>query len=892
MGYHQLEKETVIKELETDISSGLSQKEVNIRIEKYGLNELEKPKQRSLLLKFFDQLKDFMIIILLAAAVLSFITNDVIEGILVIAIVLINALLGIFQEAKAEKALQAIQKMASPHAKVRRDGVEMIIDVSDLVIGDIVLIEAGDYIPADVRLIECVNLKVDESALTGEAVPVEKSIDVLEKEDIPLGDRINMGYMSTVATYGRAVAVVVGTGMNTEIGKIAKMISAAKEDETPLQKSISQLGKMLAIIAISITALIFLINIIEHYILDTDPVTWVVWKDSLMTSVALAVAAIPEGLPAIITIVLALGMQNLARQKAIMKSLHAVETLGSTSTICSDKTGTLTQNVMTVTHVFYDNKEVIVDSKTTLDENLNKLLTYGVLCNDTKVNLDEENSYIKIGDPTEVAFIDLAILLKENPIDIASFYPRVSELPFDSERKLMTTVHDFKDGRYAVIKGAPDVMFLRTKDDTKVYEEANINMTNKALRVLAVGYKKIDKNKALKELNHKYLEEDIHILGLVGMIDPPRPEVKEAIKVSYEAGIDVIMITGDHKNTALAIAKELNIIRYKDDMAISGIELDKLDNEEFNNLLPHIKVYARVSPENKVRIVEAWKDRGNIVAMTGDGVNDAPALKTANIGIAMGITGTEVSKGAADMVLADDNFTTIVNAVGEGRGIYANIKKAIHFLLSCNIGEIITILLGTVLGALIFGGAVTTLTAVQILWVNLVTDSLMAIAIGLEPKEADIMKEKPRDSKKSFFSDGLGIKIAWQGIMLGLLSFSAFVIGYYIHEGDRNVKLLNASTMTFMVLAISQLFHAFNIKSETKSIVKTKFNKYLLYAFIISLSLQLLTIVFSLTRGLFDLSNLNLIEWLIVLGLAITPVIVVETQKLISSLIRKHSSNS
>lgn len=880
MQFHQLDKETIIKDLKTTVEQGLSQIEVNQRLDKYGLNELEKPKKRSLLLKFFDQLKDFMIVILLFAAILSFITADYAEGILVIVIVLLNALLGILQEAKAEKALQAIQKMASPHAKVRRDGIEMIIDVSNLVVGDIVLIEAGDYIPADIRILESVNLKVDESALTGEAVPVDKKSIVLEKEDIALGDRVNMGYMSTVATYGRAVGVVVLTGMDTEIGKIAKMISVAKADETPLQKSIAQLGKSLAIIAIIITVLIFGINVAQHYAFDNDPITWGVWKDALMTSVALAVAAIPEGLPAIITIVLALGMQNLARQKAIMKSLHAVETLGSTSIICSDKTGTLTQNVMTVTQVFYQDKIVSIDDAV-LDEHLHKLATYGVLCNDTKVNFDQGN-YQKIGDPTEVAFIDLAITLNINPIDIKETLPRITELPFDSERKLMTTVHDFKDGRYAIIKGAPDVMFLRTSDVTTTYEKANLEMTNHALRVLAVGYKKIDETLPIESLNHDYLEQDIHLIGLVGMIDPPRAEVKDAISIANQAGIEVIMITGDHKNTAMAIAKSLNIIK-EGDTAISGVELDKLSDEMFLKQLPHIKVYARVSPENKVRIVEAWKNHHQIVAMTGDGVNDAPALKVANIGIAMGITGTEVSKGAADMVLVDDNFTTIVNAVSEGRGIYANIKKSIYFLLSCNVGEIITIFLGTLLGAFIFGSAVTTLTAVQILWVNLVTDSLMAIAIGLEPKEANIMAEKPRDAKKSFFSDGLGFKIAWQGIMLGILSFLAFVIGYYIHEGTQTQKLLNASTITFMVLAISQLFHAFNAKSQTKSIFKTKINKYLIGAFIISLLLQLLTISFAFTRNLFDLSSLNLIEWLIVVGLSVTPVIVIEIYKFIKS---------
>ncbi|MGI6787732.1 MAG: cation-translocating P-type ATPase [Acholeplasmataceae bacterium] len=898
MKFHQMSTEELVKHFKTDIKNGLTQAEANKRLAEHGKNELEKPKKRSLLLRFIDQLKDFMILILFIAAILSFVTADYAEGILVIAIILINALLGVIQEAKAEKALESIQKLSSPHATVIRDGVELVLDVSDLVVGDIVLLEAGDYIPADLRIIESVNLKIDESILTGEAVPVDKKATVIAKDEVALGDRINSGYMSTVATYGRGVGLITGTGMNTEIGHIATMISVAKTDQTPLQRSIAKLGKTLAIIAVIVTLVIFGINIAEHYYFSSGAVGWEVWQKSFMASVALAVAAIPEGLPAIITIVLALGMQNLARHKAIMKSLPAVETLGSTSVICSDKTGTLTQNVMTVTQVFSNNKLLNVSSDLKVDDNLLKLLTFGVLCNDTKVNFTEELGYTKIGDPTETAFIDLAITLNQDPIKIFNENQRISELPFDSERKLMTTVHDFDDKRYAVIKGAPDVMFSRSSDSTKVienYEKANLEMTNDALRVLAVGYKVIDQTLPLDDLTHNYLENEITLIGLVGMIDPPRPEVKDAIKVANRAGIDVIMITGDHKNTAMAIAKELNIIKSTDDMALSGIELDRLSDEEFNELLPHVRVYARVSPENKVRIVEAWKAHNKIVAMTGDGVNDAPALKTANIGIAMGITGTEVSKGAADMVLTDDNFTTIVTAVGEGRGIYANIKKAIHFLLSCNIGEIITIFLGTILGAFIFSEAVTTLTAVQILWVNLVTDSLMAIAIGLEPKEADIMEDKPRDVSKSFFANGLGIKISWQGLMLGILSFSAFVIGFFIYPntegatGDvlRSARLMNASTMTFMVLAISQLFHALNVKSERKSIFKTKLNKYLVGAFIISLTLQLLTIAFPFTRDLFGLSHLNAVEWLIVVGLAIIPIIVVEIQKLISNLLRK-----
>ena len=887
----------LLEEFDSNKDEGLTSSEAKKRLEKYGPNRMQETKRRNIFLRFLDQFKDFMILILIIAAILSFVTKDYAEGGLVLAIILLNAIIGLIQEEKAEKALQAIQKMSSPHAKVLRDGVEQVIDASEVVPGDIVILEAGDNVSADMRLIESVNLKIDESALTGEAVPVDKKAIILENEEVALGDRINSAYMSTIVTYGRGVGIVTETGMDTEIGDIAKMIHEAKTDQTPLQKSIAQLGKILALIALAITFVIFAINIGEHYIFDEGAVTWQVWKDSLMTSVALAVAAIPEGLPAIITIILALGMQNLARHKAIMKNLPAVETLGSTSVICSDKTGTLTQNVMTVTDLHVEGKTFKVSDIETMSPTLKNVISYGVLCNDTKVNKDDDGKYNTIGDPTEIAFVDLAIALDKNPIDILNKYPRVFELPFDSERKLMTTVHDFEDGRYAVIKGAPDVMLKRSNlsdEEISKYEMANLEMTSRALRVLAVGYKKLDDNMDLDLMNHETLEYNIEIIGLVGMIDPPRPEVKDAIKTTYDAKMQVIMITGDHKNTALAIAKDLNIIKDDSDKAISGLELDNMTDEEFERELEHIKVYARVSPENKVRIVNAWKEKGNIVAMTGDGVNDAPALKSANIGIAMGITGTEVSKSAAEMILTDDNFTTIVTAVEEGRGIYANIRKAIHFLLSCNIGEIITIFLGTVLGALIFKDSIITLTAVQILWVNLVTDSLMALAMGVEPPESDIMKEPPRDAEKSFFADGLGLKIAWQGILIGVLSFIAFIIGYHtsihFHPGhtDQTMHLQNASAMTFMVLSISQLFHAFNVRSEHKSIFKLKINKWLIGAFVISFLLQILTIVFPFSRKLFGIDKLNVYEWLIVFGLALIPVMVSEIQKLISNRKRKY----
>ncbi|CCV64415.1 Cation transporting ATPase [Alteracholeplasma palmae J233] len=916
---YQQTKDELLKSFDTNEKLGLSEQEVLIRTEKYGKNKLAEAKKRSLFLRFIDQLKDFMVLILIGASLLSFLMailekkpEEMFEGGLIIAIVLINALLGIMQESKAEKALESIKAMSSPHAKVIRGGKDLIIDVADLVIGDIVVLEAGDYMPADVRIIQSVNLKADESALTGEAVPVEKSALPLEDLNIPLGDRVNLGFMGTVVTYGRGLAVVTSVGMDTEIGKIAAMLNETESDTTPLQKNIAQLGKFLAIIALAITAVIFAITIIEAYAFSNAPVTFEVWKDALLTSVALAVAAIPEGLPAIITIVLALGMQNLVKQRAIMRTLPAVETLGSTTIICSDKTGTLTQNVMTVQEL-YLNKNTQKVSNLKMTPQIERLVSYGVLCNDTKIR-EENDSFVKIGDPTEIAFVDLAITLKENPITINASYDRIHELPFDSERKLMTTVHKFKDGIYAVIKGAPDVLFKRTKfiDDNgslipndahtiKEFETANNNMADKALRVLAIAYKKVDNVKDVSKLSYADLETDVTLLGLVGMIDPARPEAKDAIVQCKKAGITTIMITGDHKNTAVAIATELGILG-KDDIAITGHELDLLSDDEFAQRLAHIRVYARVSPENKVRIVKAWRATGLVVAMTGDGVNDAPSIKQADIGIAMGITGTEVAKGAADMVLTDDNFATIVNAVSEGRAIFSNIKKSIHFLLSCNIGEIVTIFLGTTLGILLFGETVTTLTAAQILWVNLVTDSLMAIGLGLEPKEPDIMDYAPRDSKKSIFSDGLGFKIAWQGLMIGLLTFAAYYIGYTLHFDEAIAASQGhlaaseqaqtyAQTLTFMVLAISQLIHAFNARSETHSPFKLKMNKFLIMAFFISLVLQLVTVAIPFTRNIFGIQVPTLLEWGLIVALSVTPLIVVEITKIFNKVSKKKKTN-
>ncbi|MCF7930231.1 MAG: cation-translocating P-type ATPase [Acholeplasmataceae bacterium] len=887
--YHQLEIEEIESLLSTNIKSGLTTVEVEKRLLENGQNQLDESKGKSLLLKFVDQIKDFMILVLIGASILSFVTGDTAEGFLIIGIVILNALLGLFQEAKAEKALASIKAMSSPQAKVKRDGVDIVIDVKNLVVGDIVILDAGDYVPADVRIIESINLKVDESTLTGEALTVEKVSDPLIEQDIPLGDRLNLGYMGTVVTYGRGVALVLAVGMQTELGKIASMLIETKDETTPLQKSMSQLGKLLAIIALGITFLIFVISIAEAYIVNGSA-DILVWKEALLTSIALAVAAIPEGLPAIITIVLALGMQNLVKKQAIIRTLPAVETLGSTSIICSDKTGTLTQNLMTVQKVFMHDGFVQIDEKTDPNENLSKIGVFGTLCNDTKIQ-KVNDKYIKIGDPTEIAFTDLSIAIGQNPIETIKKYPRLYELPFDSIRKLMTTIHDFEDGRYAIIKGAPDVIFTRSTSihgnqayNIEEFEQANQTMANNALRVLAVAYKKIDSKIDLKKLTTLELENDLTLLGLVGMMDPARPEVKDSIALCDKAGIKTIMITGDHINTAVAIAKELNILK-SGDIAVTGHDLDLMSDEEFKTKFEQIRVYARVSPENKVRIVDVWRDSGHVVAMTGDGVNDAPSIKKADIGIAMGITGTEVAKGAADMILTDDNFSTIVNAVSEGRTIFSNIKKAIHFLLSCNIGEIITIFLGTTIGILIFSTRVTTLTAVQILWVNLVTDSLMAIALGLDPKEKDIMSEQPRDSKKSIFADGLGKKIAWQGLMLGLIAFCAYMIGWFM-TSDASLKMITAQTLTFIVLAISQLIHAFNVRSQKHSAFGLARNKYIIYAFFVSLFLQVMVVTLPFTRNIFKIIMPSFEQWIIIIGLVLLPLLIVE----ITKRIKKHKA--
>jgi Ca2+-transporting ATPase len=904
---HQMTRDEVLKHYKTSIT-GLTSIEAEDRLESNGPNQLAEGKKRSILSRILEQFKDFMVIVLIIAALIAFAgaiiqdkPEELTEGLLIIAIVVINAILGVIQESKAEQALESIKKMSNPHTTVLRDNKEIVIDVSKVVVGDIVVLHAGDYIPADIRIMESINLKTDESALTGEPIPVEKQVESIANDEVALGDRFNCGYMSTVVTYGRGLAVVAATGMETEIGKIATMLSNTETELTPLQKTVSELGKTLAIIALFVVTVIFIIQILRGWF--TVGFANILWIEIFMSLIALAVAAIPEGLPAIITIVLAIGMQNLVKQRAIMRTLPAVETLGSTSIICSDKTGTLTQNIMTITETYlYKQVHKVVDIKNANNE-LIMLINYGVLCNDTKVQLSNDNEFSKIGDPTEIALTDLAIQTGYNPLSILNQYPRVHELPFDSERKLMTTVHKVNDRYISITKGAPDVLFSKstqlnqngeimplTDKIVDTFIQQNQDFADQALRVLAITYKVYDQIPEVLEYQHDVLERDLILLGLVGMIDPARPEVKDAIIETKNAGITTVMITGDHKNTAVAIAKELGIL-FEGHLAITGSELDHMDDSEFNDKLQQIRVYARVSPENKVRIVTAWKATGKIVAMTGDGVNDAPSIKRADIGIAMGITGTEVAKGAADMILTDDNFATIVSAVKEGRTILSNIKKAIHFLLSCNIGEIITIFLGVTLGILLFPNEphLQILTAAQILWVNLVTDSFMAIALGLEPKEPDVMNQPPRDTSKGLFADGLGKQIAWQGVMIGIITFLAFYIGYL--TGDAGNKLKHAQTVGFMVLAISQLFHAFNVRSEKYSTFKLRTNKYLLIAFIGCLILQLTTVFVPFIAnnifGVDDVLHWKPIDWLVVIILSASPLLIVEFVKLLQNKLGK-----
>ena len=797
MQFFSQTKETVLELLNSDEKRGLSKSQVSALKEKYGPNKVKEKKKKTNLQRFFEQFKDVMILILIVAAVISFVIacvdgnpKEFFEPALILLIVMLNAVMGVMQESKAEKALDALKNMSAPHARVLRNGEEKIIDASELVPGDIIMLEAGDFIPADAKLLHSVSLKSEESALTGESVPSEKDADAEIKENAPLGDRSNMVFSGCSITYGTATAVVTATGMDTEMGKIANLLDSEAEGQTPLQEKLAQLGKYLGFLALGACAIIFVVGLANGI-----PV-----MEIFMTAVSLAVSAIPEGLPAIVTIVLSIGVQRMVKRNALIRRLPAVETLGSASIICSDKTGTLTQNRMTLVQAYIDGwceNESITDNNS---EDVKELLKYATLCCDGSVVFHGEDVQ-HIGDPTETAIVLEAHKNGMSKDMLSQKYPRLGEIPFDSDRKLMTTINKIDGKNIVVVKGAFDVMADRCiSGDLKTAKQVTEAMSEKALRVLAIGYKEI--NEIPEELTSEELENGLTFMGLVGMIDPPRPEAKKAVETCRKAGIKPVMITGDHVVTASAIARELGILE-SGDMAITGAELDAMTDSEFDSVLESISVYARVSPENKIRIVKAWQRKGQVVSMTGDGVNDAPALKAADIGCAMGITGTDVAKGAADMTLTDDNFATIVEAVREGRGIYANIKKVVGFLLGTNIGEVVAVFF-----AMIFWHS-TPFLSMQLLMINLVTDSLPAIALGMEAVEADVMKHKPKPKDEGLFAHGLGIKIVLQGFMFGILALIAFKLGESVTG-----TLVGGQTMAFMTLALSQILQAYNMRSE------------------------------------------------------------------------------
>lgn len=864
--HHSLSMEEIFKNLNSS-ESGIKAGDYGKLIEKYGYNEFKEKQSKNFFQRFLEQFKDFLVIILVIAAVVSGVVGEVADTIIILAIVILNALLGVIQESKAEESLKALKKMAAPIAHVIRNGVSSEIPARELIPGDVVVLEAGKYVPADLRLFEASNLKIEESSLTGESVPVDKNNIIIQDTNVPLGDRKNMAFMSSMVTYGRGKGIVVGTGMNTEIGKIADMISKVEEESTPLQNSLAQVGKFLGIAALVICAIMFGVGVLEG-----RPVLGM-----FMTAVSLAVAAIPEGLTAVVTVVLAVGVQKMIKRNAIIRKLPAVETLGCAQVICSDKTGTLTQNKMTVKRIYNINgfADNMAEAK--------KTLYIANLCNDTQI-IEENGKYRTIGDPTETALIDVALQVGIDKRQLEKEYQRVDEIPFDSDRKLMTTFNKSENGITVNTKGAPDIMLSKikyiydgkdireiNKDDLNRINEANEEMASMALRVLAVGFKDVE------EINKANAESDLVFAGLLGMIDPPREEAKEAVGLCKTAGIKPVMITGDHKATAVAIAKELGILNNTSE-SISGPEIENMSQEQLEKNVQNYSVYARVSPEHKVRIVEAWKSKGKIVAMTGDGVNDAPALKTANIGAAMGITGTDVAKEAADMVLTDDNFATIVSAVEEGRTIFSNIKKAIHFLLSCNAGEIVTLFTAILLNW------EEPLLPIHILWVNLVTDSLPALALGMEPAEKGVMSQQPRDPNESIFARGLGLKIGIQGLIIGAVTLGAFRYGVLVDD------LTAGRSMAFFTLSLSQLVHSFNIRYERKSVVFNRMfsNKYMNGAFLAALLIQCAVLVTPKIREIFKIRILSLDEIVIVILASLAPLIIVELWKFIANSLRKN----
>ena len=879
MIFHSVKSEEIVNEFQSDIEQGLSPQQVADAQQKFGLNKFTDKKKKGFVARFVDQMKDVMIIILLIAAAISVLvtlvegTNDWLEPIIIVAIVLINALLGVIQESRAEAALEALKNLAAPTAKVIRQGKQQTIEATELVPGDIIVIEAGDYIPADARLLETYSLRCDESMLTGESVAAEKDAGIICEDIAPIGDRVNTVFSGCSVAYGRGKAIVTHTGMETEMGKIATVLKGTDDAITPLQTRLANLGKTLGFIALGICAVIFVFGLIKNL-----PII-----EIFMTAISLAVAAIPEGLPAIVTVVLALGVQKMVKKNAIIRRLPAVETLGSASVICSDKTGTLTQNRMTLMKVYSAGR--FLDMSEQLPDDAAALIKLGALCCDGSVDF-KEGKEVHHGDPTETAIV--AAMCKVFNTDKATLdyeNPRMCEIPFDSDRKLMTTVCMIDQKPYAIIKGGADIIIERSLNiDKEQVQKAADLMAADALRVLGIALKPLDEvptNPTVDEL-----EYDLTFVGLVGLIDPPRNEAKLAIKDCKRAGIRTVMITGDHIVTASAIAKQLGILE-GDQKAVTGAELEAMTDEQLEDEIENISVYARVSPQDKIRIVQAWQKKGHVVAMTGDGVNDAPALKAADIGCAMGITGTDVAKSAAAMTLTDDNFATIVSAVKQGRGIYENIRKAVHFLLSCNLGEIVTVFICM----LIFG--VSPLTPIMLLWTNLITDSLPALALGMEPAEKDIMDMKPRHKNEGIFARGLGINAAWQGVMFGVITILAFAIGLFSHGWTFGAQMTDtmltyAQTMAFAVLSLSQLFHAFNCRSPHSLFYAGWFkNKFMWLA--CGISLLLLGAVFFIPalHAMFGIATLKSTEYLEIIGLAIIPLVAVELVKIGTDLNKK-----
>ena len=875
MKSYELSAEDVLREQQSE-PGGLTGQEAGKRLEQYGPNKLKEAKKATLLERFIDQLKDPMLIILMCAAAVSAVTSiisgeSLAEVFIILIVVLLNAVLGVFQESKAEAAIEALQTMTAATSKVLRDGKTVSLPSAEIVPGDVVVLEAGDAVPADGRLLESASLKIEEAALTGESVPVTKAIEALtapaDGKDVPLGDRKNMAYMGSTVVYGRGRMVITGTGMDTEMGKIAGALAATEEEQTPLQRKLNDLGKVLTKLVLGICVFIFAFNLITAGEFSAQTVL-----DTFMVAVSLAVAAIPEGLATVVTVVLSIGVTNMSKRNAVIRRLTAVETLGCAQVICSDKTGTLTQNKMTVVEHVGEEK---------------LLATAMALCSDAEYG---ENG--ATGEPTEAALVNYAASVSLKKPDLEAAQPRVDEAPFDSSRKMMSTVHAVGEGFIQYTKGAPDEVLKRCTTywdgakaqpmtDAKRAEilAANKAMADKALRVLAASMRRWASRPESDEA--AFLEQDLCFIGLTGMIDPVRPEVKPAIVECREAGIRPVMITGDHKDTAVAIATELGIIHSPDE-AITGSQLDDFSDEELADAITKYGVYARVQPEHKVRIVTAWKKRGAITAMTGDGVNDAPSIKAADIGVGMGITGTDVTKNVADMVLADDNFATIVNAVGEGRRIYDNIRKAIQFLLASNMSEVLGVFGATLMGF-------TLLKPVHLLWINLITDCFPALALGLEEAEPDVMKRAPRDAKDGIFAQGLGVDAAYQGIMVTVLTLAAYFVGHFMESGVWEIAQSDdGMTMAFLTMSMAEIFHSFNMRSQRKSVFTLHtHNKVLWLAMLGSLVLTTLVLYVPFLANAFGFTHISISEYAVALLLAILVIPVVEIVKFIQRKLAK-----